>query len=220
MFDLIPPCVFPSILFGRYELPTGGKPNEIHVSWPIEWLILSSDPIQQKALLLSKYALDWEGYADCPILASRYKTTWEESYLRTWLNSEFYNQCFSASERSLIMPTYISPENRNGRRTFDSIFLLSAKEVQNYFKVPESAATYEPAVDPDFTHTPLDYSYIRACYYPCTWWTRTPGKTLDLVKCIDPSGSICELDSNSDEICVRPAMWIKTQALIGLQSFL
>lgn len=46
--------------------PTAGN-LLMYIRQPIEWLVLAKDIKNGKALLLSKYVLDWEGFANCPI---------------------------------------------------------------------------------------------------------------------------------------------------------
>lgn len=50
---------------------------------------------------------------------------------------------------------------------------------------------------------------IELSFYKQVWWTRTLGTTKYLVKCVDWDGVLHEWDSNSNEIGVRPAMWVK-----------
>ena len=132
-----PAIRYPTFFYGRYFVSDGGKPIDTYVRHPIEWFVLCIDSENNRALLLSKYALDWEGFADCPIFGHGYETSWQTSYLRSWLNDGFYKESFSAEEQRLILP---SPE------TSDKIFLLSADEVRKYFPEKETAVALEPMI--------------------------------------------------------------------------
>lgn len=195
---------YPTIFMGNYFMPDGGKPIHTYLKCPIEWLVLKVDSQNKKALLLSKYVLDWEGYADCPLIGSGYNTYWAISYLRKWLNDEFLNSCFNAKEQSIILSVYTSLGKANEKRTIDRIFLLSTEEVKEYFKTPEEAKTYEPMV-----FNPIDSEQFEISYEPCFWWTRTQGSKPYMVECVNHNGYMTEQDSNANENGVRPAMWIK-----------
>lgn len=159
-------------------------------------------------MLLSKYILDWEGFANCPIIGHGYKTSWEESYLRIWLNNNFLKESFSAEEQELILPVSNPSSLQNGECTVDRAFLLSADEAKRYFPKEADAIALEPMIfaasrtgDKD---SPIELSYSRSI-----WWTRTSGTTKALVVCVDWQGALCEEDSNCDETGVRPAVWVR-----------
>lgn len=204
---IIPASQYPTVFFGEYFLPDGGWPRDFYVRHPIEWFILEMDKQKGRALLLSKYLLDWEGFANCPVLGHGYETSWDDSYLRLWLNGEFFNDSFSADEQEMIVPIYNAASRGNGKRTIDKIFLLSAEEVKKYFVSKESAIAQDPAIfaagqtgDKD---SPIIFEIGEHI-----WWTRTSGTTKELVVCVDCEGELCEMDSNG-QIGVRPAMWIQ-----------
>ena len=102
---------------------------------PIEWIIL--DETEDAYLLISKYSLDASIFN-----SNRDYTTWENSYMREFLNSYFYKNAFSTKEKKrLILTTvqpHINPEYpyiNQGQTTQDYIFLLSVEEVLNYLPV-------------------------------------------------------------------------------------
>ena len=208
-FPLINPASqYPTVFFGKFYVPDGGKPIAFYIQHPIEWLVLEIDKKKGRALLLSKYILDWEGFANCPIFGYGYETSWGDSYLRSWLNGEFLNESFSSAEKDLVVPIYNAASCGNGTRTVDKVFLLSAEEIKKYFASNESAITQSPEIfaagqtgDKD---SPIIFNFCQHI-----WWTRTSGATKDLVVCVDHDGTLCEMDSNCDEIGVRPAMWVK-----------
>ena len=202
------PCKYPTVFFGEYFIPNGGKPMDIFVRFPIEWLVVENDLENKKALLVSKYALDWEGFANCPLIGSGYETSWDASYSRIWLNGDFYNDSFSDWQKELIVPCYIEATGGNKERTFDKIFLLSVEEVEKYFPEKSSAVALEPMVE-SVTADGTEKQPIEIDCYPIPWWTRTAGETPDRVICVGKYGGLFDIDSNADEMGVRPAMWIK-----------
>lgn len=199
---------YPTIFFGRYTIPNSVMPYEIHISHPIEWLVLDYNHKAQKVLVVSKYAINLEGFANCPILGSGYETSWEKSYLRLWLNGDFFEDCFDSEEKSRILSSYTFSFDGIRKRTIDKIFLLSLNEVKKYFFTNNSAATLLPMVD-DFDVNADEKHQVTVIYYPVSWWTRTLSNKKYLVKVVGSDGKIYDLDSNCDETGVRPAMWIK-----------
>ena len=199
-------CRYPTIYFGHYKVPNISKPMDIFIDIPIEWLVLEIDKENNRVLLLSKYVLDWEGYANCPIFSFGNETSWEASYLRRWLNNSFCEESFSEEEIRRILPTVIENGNPDEVTVTDEIFFLSKEEIEKYLPAEAERITYQPIV---YGGTGDAKSPIKVGYDPCFWWTRTLGETADLVVCVTPGGELWEMDSNSNENGVRPAMWIK-----------
>ena len=180
------------IVFGSYEQDNNTKNGKE----PIEWIVLSNDG---KALfVVSKYCLDCQPYNSEEI-----NITWEECTLRKWLNDDFYNAAFSASDKKLIKATklknYDNPEygTKGGNDTKDNVFLLSFEDMINTaysFSRDDSeqdinrrrtATAYAKAqglytIDMYYEGWPDadDYwkPYATADGEPTTvWWLRSPG---------------------------------------------
>ena len=81
---------------------------------PIAWKILKTE--DNKMLLITK-----EPIAEKPFHDEIKKVTWETSYLRTWLNEEFFNS-FSDAQKNQILAT-------NTGSVEDKIFLFSLDEM-------------------------------------------------------------------------------------------
>jgi hypothetical protein len=128
------------VIFGSYEQDN----NYSNGGEPIEWLVLSVE--QDKALLLSKYALEYKEYNTLDDLMKRFPNedgtnidfssmyiTWEKSTLRDWLNADFYNNAFSENEKTKIIKTLISDDNQLNvsDNNSDFVFLLSIKDILN-----------------------------------------------------------------------------------------
>lgn len=206
--NIFPASCYPTTFFGTCFLPDGGKPIDTYIRQPIEWLVLEKDIKNGRALLLSKYVLDWEGFANCPILGSGYETSWKESYLRLWLNDEFFKENFSAEEQALILPINHAEDGSDDEEVIDRVFLLSLDEVKKYFPNQEDAVAFMHEVTSVGCSGTKD-SPIELEYDTYFWWTRTSGATKDLVVCVHWDGELYVTDSNADELGVRPAVWVK-----------
>lgn len=187
------------VLYGKYEqdnVLNNGAEN-------IEWIVLEKE--EDKALLLSKYALDCQPFND-----SYKDITWKHCSLRTWLNNEFLNESFSEDELKMIRTTeIIKSENPkynisaiNERQ--DQIFLLSILDAEEYFGSNEERKCEATvfAKENGVQTSPENRK--------CTWWLIAPGSNIKRAAKINRDGSI----GYSGEIvtfprnAVRPAMWI------------
>ena len=73
------------ILFGKYE-QDGDDSNGAE---DIEWLVLKTEPDQNRILVISRYSLDVQPYN-----REFASVTWENCSLRKWLNRDFFNTAF------------------------------------------------------------------------------------------------------------------------------
>ncbi len=104
--------------FGRYRKI--GNTEEVE---EIEWIILKKE--ENRALVISKYALQERSFNQDGDAA------YNESSIKEFLNGEFYNTAFSASQQKKILA-------EEGQ---DKIFLLSAAEAKEYFKSDDERKT-------------------------------------------------------------------------------
>ena len=191
-----------TVLFGSYE-QDGDAANGKE---PIEWLVLARDG--DKALLLSKYALDHQSFMPFyePVTEP---FTWESCSLRQWLNSTFLNAAFSAEEqRRLLTATVITaPGGRKGSEnpftTEDRVFLLSDTEVYAYFSSEAATVT-------DYTAYALSedpWAGNATAPAPAIWWLRTTdgGNHPDSVY---TRGGVGEGARSYEGEYVRPAIWV------------
>ena len=179
-------------LFGDVEVGDCIKFGNYNNS-DIEWLVL--EKTDSRVLVVSKNAVHSQAYND----RNAY-ITWETCALRLWLNDYFINSAFSDEEREMI-PTVTVTADPNpkhdtdpGNNTEDRVFLLSIKEVNEYF-----ASDVE-----------------RICYdaegFYCSWWLRSPGYRRDSAAIVDSDGNVLELGENvRRDNAVRPAMWIEIE---------
>lgn len=134
---------FDSVVLGTYEQDgdvANGKEG-------IEWIILKRE--ENKALLLSKYVLDYVEYSN---ILERY-TVWKDSRLRAWANHEFYDDSFNEQEKVLIAPTriinYDNPVygNSSGVSTIDKVFVPGFDELIETYKLDYNDCIREPLYD-------------------------------------------------------------------------
>ncbi|MBQ7119746.1 MAG: hypothetical protein IJO09_05980 [Oscillospiraceae bacterium] len=186
------------ITFGAYEQDNDTSNGKE----PIEWLVL--DIVDNRALLISKYALDCKPYNE----EWAEDITWEECTLRTWLNNEFISEAFSPSEKGIIPTVTVTaddnPKSKRdaGNDTEDKAFLLSINEIYNYFKPSK--------IDCNVT----EYAIANGAYADeekrTCWWLRSPGEyygktaLITPVICLSTSGHHVESDN-----AVRPALWVE-----------
>lgn len=178
-----------TIIFGRYPLPSAVKPNinePVWVDW--EWIVLHEDA--KSALVISKDIVDWELYSGENRLDEPAKpSSWERSYARKLL-AEFYKENFSFEEKSRILT------NKSG----DHLFILSAEDVRKYMKTPNLRIA-------EIRWADKDMSTEKIC-----WWTNSFGADRSMMQIVDTRGDIYEegVENSSDEIGIRPAMFIRS----------
>lgn len=201
-----------SLIFGHYE-----QDNDLsNGSEAIEWRVLLVQ--DDKALVISKYALDYQPYNTIQKGAA-----WSSCSLRGWLNDNFLNTAFSKAEKACIPTVTITADaagtgNANGKKgTQDRIFLLSTQEATAYFSGDDDRicrfTAYAAAAALETEKQPYSDS--------CHWWLRTPGQAaMTAVQvgrhpplgAVFPSSYAGQLDKYGYPVqhgsFVRPAMWI------------
>lgn len=202
------------VFFGKYHQSKDGK------SEPISWLVIKD--AEDKILLLSEKCLDVIPFYNVKNTYDYDYFTWFGSGLRSWLNTDFYNEAFSGKEKAQIL-SYEFEETTTSYRSKsykyiikDNVFVLSAKEV------PICNCRCEPT---EYAKTkglkaynPNKYSY---------WWLRDVINSNALV--VRPGGEIDKrgfsvnsgfgttgfsfmyntTNEQGHKIGVRPAIWIK-----------
>ena len=187
------------ITFGRYEQGKGVE--------PIEWLVLEriKDGPKTRMLLLSLYGLELR-----PFNRFEFKTTWETSPLRQWLNEDFLQTAFDPDEIRAICTTHVVPDippkgersGDPGNDTQDRIFLLSISEVLRYLPYQAARLCKPPKalIEPREAYGE-DY---------CSWWLRSPGLAPYQAANITAQAQVYKSTSISNKYtAVRPAIWIE-----------
>ena len=167
------------VYFGNYvQNPDNGGTQ------PIEWLVLDT-PNDSTVTLISRFCIE------CGLYNTELtSTTWESSYLRQFLNEEFYNNAFSEDEKALI--TYVVNENEDnpvagtngGSGTNDRVYILSASEAAYYF--PTDAGRRGTAT----AYTTQNGIYVNKDKRTSPWFVRTPGETDNKVMYVASDGEI------------------------------
>ncbi len=173
------------------------------------WLVL--DVQDNKALIISVHQ-SYKPYDDTPYYYSRKEEpyTWEISYLRKYLNGEYYNN-FTIPERNRILTVDLVNEDNSdwgsegGNNTQDKIFVLSASEMLKY------------------CDTITEFKNKLSLKWGPYGWLRTPGRYPNRTTATyffmrdNNNNSYFYLKINYEgvdprkEESINPAMWIKTE---------
>lgn len=192
------------ISFGSYEqdgLISNGSER-------IEWIVL--EVREDKALLLSLYALDSQPYNDIYEI-----TNWQDCTLRLWLNDSFLKTAFTAEERELIRLTEVdngkSQNNKDWnvtgcKNTDDMIFLLSYADTDRYFdnQAARICTPTDYAITMGADVRTLDDGVTDAAW----WWLRSPGETSSHASFVNFDGTRYTNAVGNEYLSVRPALWI------------
>ncbi len=117
------------VRFGSYEQDgnlTNGKEE-------IAWYVL--DEAEDYYMLLAQQILDVRPYHE-----EQKAVTWAECDVRRWLNQEFLETAFTVAEQSHIVNGTVS--NEFGGETKDQVYLLSDREVYEYFGIDPESVTW------------------------------------------------------------------------------
>lgn len=200
------------IRFGFYQ-----QDNDPSNMEPIEWYVL--DQKDGKMLIVSKDILDFRAYDDGT------HTTWADSTLRAWLNSEFYNTAFSADEKAKIFDTTnttVEPYSFDmyypPMTSTEKVFLLTKGEVlQYYVESPECTIYALEAPDRNEQARPWIMDAEDQFWHHC--WSRATGATIGEIvngynaEATDNSGNPIYTQETTKTSGVRPAMWIDASAI-------
>lgn len=146
---------------------------------PIEWLVLKEEGFATLVIskdTIGKYHFDGDSS----------NSSWAHSWLRTFLNNDFYEKAFTAEEKKKIVNAKLTDVG-NAK---DNVFLLSENEVR----------TLLTDENDDYTKR-----HLGDCEYCC--WTRTQEDNCVINGYFD---CWCSYSPNND-FKIRPAMWIKEQ---------
>lgn len=185
------------VRFGSYEQDN----NTSNGKEEVEWIILARE--DNKALLISKYALDCQPYN-----SSYASVTWETCSLRKWLNGTFLNGAFSQTEREIIPSVKVSADKNPeydtspGNSTWDQVFLLSITEANKYFSSDSARQCQETS----YCYAQGSHKYKSNCF----WWLRSPGHLSSRAAGVFTGGSVDHggLSVDNGSLPVRPALWI------------
>lgn len=135
---------------------------------PIRWFPIFVS--NEYAILLSLDGLERRSYH-----SRKEVVTWEQSDIRYFLNKEFYNNAFSAQEKSIIKKYHI--DDGWGKATDDFVFLLSRAEVNQYLCIADgcvygtSKVDNSPRLNADWwllRTKDKEGDYVQAVYEKCS----------------------------------------------------
>ena len=145
----------------------------------IKWKVLKNDG--NTLFVVADRAIDCKDYDE------EYKSNiWEDSIIRDWLNTSFYNTAFNSSEQGAIVTQDVVNEDNpkygteGGNNTNDNIYLLSISEVTNEtYGFCSYCRTYSMSRRVKVS----DYANARGAWRDiskpyegnCWWWLRSPG---------------------------------------------
>ncbi|MBQ3076002.1 MAG: hypothetical protein IJC26_08025 [Clostridia bacterium] len=151
------------ITFGTFEQDD----NEGNGKEDIEWIVLDKEK-DGRLLLITKYCIECVRYNK-----KAEDITWEDCFMRSWLNKGFLDDCFTKEEQWIIPTSYVVNDDNplygtdGGNDTYDKAFLLSIKEAQDYFENDRARMTSATEV------AKLHYAYADP-FNNTAWWLRSP----------------------------------------------
>ena len=197
-----------TVIMGQFEQDS----NTDNGTEPIEWKVL--DVQDGKVFLLSDRILTYKVYnkeVEGHVFEYEEKEfVWESSYIRNWLNTEFYDAAFSEDNKSRVIKTEY--KSKGGRHyepekvsyTSENVTLLSDEEVRTYLGEGESAEAKD---------TQFAYDNKGKWAFDGKWYLRSSyegGKSAALryTHCVDVNGKINWDGYQDSEFGIRPAMWV------------
>lgn len=187
------------VSFGRYEQDNSSENG----TEDILWYVVSS--AENEFLLVSCRGLEFVMYGE----DVGESMTWSGSYVRNWLQSDFYYQAFDDEEKNAIvtktLETIDDSEHVVGEVTQDTVFLLSPEEADTYL-----SSSQRPMLITDYAKNEVGWNNITTCgNYLRSYNSRMTGVLGD-----DSHGELrnyrCDYPMNYyPPVAVRPAVWIK-----------
>ncbi len=200
-----------TVTFGAYE-----QDNNLENGFEeIEWLVLAKE--NNRMLLISKYELD-----KTPWNTQEQDITYDNSYVRSWLNGDFYQYAFNEVEKSFIEKTLVKaevnpedPDVPQGKDVTDKVFILSISEVDKYF----SGGLSRAATQTEYCHSVGENTVYD---YQAIWYLRNRGHALKwfydghmeyLIATVGGNGKFETIvysgyNMTSQYNTVRPCIWV------------
>lgn len=182
------------VVLGQYE-----QDNDLdNGNEDIEWIVL--DVKDGKALLVSKYVLDYKSVAE------KGPYNWSTGGIRKWFNGDFYDSAFNTNEKALIQTTTITSDPTDKYKLIseaavkDKVFALNATEVHQYFPGQKDRKCEWTAF------AKAESPFPNSENATCEWWLRvlnTSGHPL----LVNENGGVVSAYGRVEK-GMRPAMWI------------
>ena len=196
------PVIGDIVVFGHYDQDNdaaNGKED-------IDWLVLHKTG--DALTLISRYALDCKPYNDVFV-----EVTWETCTLRKWLNGDFLNEAFTASEQAHLKRVDVPAEDNPytgaeaGNNTRNMVYLLSIDDVNNLLASDDKRVCFPTQTALANGATTRDGA--------CWWWLRSPGDDqysaafVEYVKGYGPSLNVPGRGVQVTDHAVRPVICLK-----------
>ena len=167
------------VSFGHYE--QDDDPSTTNED--ILWIVVEKNGSELK--LMSLYCLD-----SAPFMSNDDPVQWANSYVRQFLNGDFYNRAFSASEQAMIKSVTVkNAPNPNhgtssGEDTVDKVYLPSLEEIMDYYDITTCVETAYDGLYAQATPYAINNSISTerngiwleiAGSNNCWWWLRSSG---------------------------------------------
>ena len=155
---------------------------------PIRWRVV--EVLQYGiATLVSDFALDNVHY-------DRYTCEFADSYIRQWLNKDFYSAAFDREQANAVLLTTVDNSESDGKDTQDKVYLLSQQEACEKYKLSAKTST--------------DYAKsqgVRLENGASPWWLRTKYRNSSIYTIYVYGRSSADIESTN--VGVVPVVKIK-----------
>lgn len=159
------------VSYGRYEQDDDPKNGPEDILW------LVKEKNGSELVLMSLYCLDVVPYHNELV-----DITWENSYIRQFLNGEFFETAFNADEQAgIILYDVVNDPNPvhgtdGGNTTKDRVYLPSLEEIMRYYELPPEETFYDGLYAQATQHTVNKGVWLEIPgSIRCWWWLRSTG---------------------------------------------
>ncbi|MBR2549674.1 MAG: hypothetical protein IKE92_06635 [Clostridiales bacterium] len=209
----IPGAMESNIFFGNYWQSVKSEDATDSNKEPVKWRVLANNG---NLFVVSDQNLD------CVVYNTSVETvTWEECYLRKWLNSKFLDNAFTAQEQVAVLESLVENEDgakgsEAGADTYDKVYLLSIYEV-----IDPGLGFPDDWKDKGGTRVALNTEYTKSkraltgTDMSGAWWLRTPGDAKNAANVFN-EGNVFVRGGSVDNFifAVRPAMNIDSSIVL------
>ena len=209
----IPGAMESNIYFGNYWQSVKSEDATDSNKEPVKWRVLANNG---NLFVVSDQNLD------CVVYNTSVETvTWEECYLRKWLNSKFLDNAFTTQEQGAVLESLVENEDgakgsEAGADTYDKVYLLSIYEV-----IDPGLGFPDDWKDKGGTRVALNTEYTKSkraltgTDMSGAWWLRTPGDAKNAANVFN-EGNVFVRGGSVDNFifAVRPAMNINSSIVL------
>ena len=159
----------------------------------VEWIVLKAD--SKQCLLISKSVVATREFHNSA-------ATWGSCSLRKWLNSTFLTKAFTSEQRDSIVVSenqYSNADMSMAGVNREQVFILSKEEARSLLQ--DNIIAYVPQEN--------------GSEGKAKWWLRDSEDNKKAVCYVDEKGNILSGNVSNSKIGVRPAICVKTTALVS-----